>query len=65
MAGTPIPDETIATIRAILWRSSVAIPLQSGDLVVVDNMLACHGRMSWLPGNPRKMLLTHFSDATW
>ena len=55
----------IATIRAAYWNHSVAVRLQHGDLVVVDNMLASHGRMGWVPGNPRKVLLTHYSDATW
>lgn len=59
--GTPIPDDVIAAIRAAVWKSSVALRLQTGDLVVVDNMLASHGRMGWVPGNPRKVLLTHFS----
>ena len=54
-------DETLAAIRAAYWANSVAIPLRTGDLVVVDNMLASHGRMSWIPPAPRKMLLTHFS----
>ena len=44
---------------------SVAVPLVSGALIVVDNMLAGHGRMGWVPPHPRKVLLTHFTDATW
>ena len=54
------PGET-GTIRAAFWNNSVAIPLRDGDVVFVDNMLASHGRMGWVPGNPRKVLLTHFS----
>ena len=59
--GTAIPVGTIATIRAAFWNNSVASPLRDGDVVFVDNMLASHGRMGWVPGNPRKVLLTHFS----
>lgn len=59
--GTPIPDATLAAIRAAYWKNSVAMQLRTGDLVIVDNMLASHGRMSWIPPAPRKMLLTHFS----
>lgn len=59
--GTPIPDKIIAAIRAAFWKASVAIPLRTGDVVVVDNMLASHGRMSWVPPAPRRMMLTHFS----
>ena len=61
--GTPIPEATVAAIRASYWRNSAAIRCETGDLIVVDNMLASHGRMSWTPGEPRKMLLTHFHDA--
>ena len=52
--GTPIADETLAAIRAAYWANSVAIPLRTGDLVVVDNMLASHGRMSWIPVRIRR-----------
>ena len=58
--GTPIPEETIAQIRAAVWSNSRAVRLQSGDLVIVDNYLAWHGRMGWVPPHPRKVLLTHF-----
>lgn len=58
--GEAIPDATIAAIRAAVWNHSVAMQLRTGDLVIVDNMLASHGRMGWVSGNPRKILLTHF-----
>ena len=63
--GTPIDESVIAVIRAAYWNHSVAVRMESGDLAVVDNMLASHGRMGWVPGYPRKVLLTHFSDSTW
>ena len=50
--GSPIPKATIAAIRGTFWNHSVAQQLQTGDLVFVDNMLASHGRMGWVPGNP-------------
>ena len=58
--GTPIADETIAAVRAAYWTNSVGVRLQRGDLVIVDNRLASHGRMGWVPPHPRKVLLTHF-----
>jgi len=58
--GSAISDATVATVRAAWWHNSVAVRLQAGDLVVVDNYLAGHGRMSWVPPNPRKVLLSHF-----
>lgn len=63
--GTAIPDETVAAIRAAYWEHSVALRLRRGDVVVVDNLLAAHGRVGWEPGQPRRVLLSHFSDATW
>jgi alpha-ketoglutarate-dependent taurine dioxygenase len=33
----------------------VPVPWQAGDILVVDNMLACHGRMPF--SGPRKILL--------
>jgi alpha-ketoglutarate-dependent taurine dioxygenase len=58
--GTPITDETIAQVRAAYWRNSVAVRMQTGDVTFLDNMLVSHGRMSWVPPAPRRMLLTHF-----
>ena len=63
--GSIIPEATIAQIRATMWQHSLALRLESGDVVLVDNMLVAHGRMSWMPGALRKVLLTHFSDARW
>jgi len=60
--GTPIAEETIAAVRAAVWANSRAVRLQAGDLVLVDNYLAWHGRMSWVPPNPRKVLLSHFQQ---
>lgn len=63
--GSPIEEQTIALIRAAYWNHSVAVQMEGGDIAFVDNMLAAHGRMGWVPGHPRKVLLAHFSDATW
>ena len=61
--GTPIPDATIAAIRAAYWHHSVAVALETDDLVIVDNMLASHGRMSWLPPAPRAAHTLSLSEA--
>ena len=58
--GADIPEAMIASIRGVVWNHSVALRCQTGDVVVVDNMLAAHGRMGWVSGHPRKVLLTHF-----
>ncbi|KAJ1618183.1 hypothetical protein T492DRAFT_917086 [Pavlovales sp. CCMP2436] len=43
-----------------MWGRAVAVTLQTGDIVIVDNLLAAHGRLGWTPGVPRMMLLNHF-----
>jgi len=63
--GTPIPEGVVSAIRAAWWNNSVAVPVVAGSLIIVDNMLAGHGRMSWVQPHPRKMLLSHFTDKTW
>merc|ERR1719159_1259905 len=55
--GTPFPDDLTQKVRRAMWSNSKAIVLHSTDLVIVDNMLAGHGRMSWRPDVPRKLLL--------
>jgi amino acid adenylation domain-containing protein len=42
--GSPIPAETIAAIRTAYRRASVTFRWQTGDVLLLDNMLAAHGR---------------------
>jgi alpha-ketoglutarate-dependent taurine dioxygenase len=42
--GTPISDETIATIGECYEELCVEFPWQRGDLVAVDNMIVSHAR---------------------
>jgi alpha-ketoglutarate-dependent taurine dioxygenase len=42
--GSPIEDEAIAFIRALYQESSVTFDWRNGDVLVVDNFLATHGR---------------------
>jgi alpha-ketoglutarate-dependent taurine dioxygenase len=43
--GTPIPIEYLNTIRQTTRNQLALFPWQRGDLLMVDNMLAAHGRM--------------------
>ncbi|MER7276901.1 TauD/TfdA family dioxygenase [Dactylosporangium sp. NPDC000244] len=45
--GTPIPDDVAAEIDAAYEAEKAALPWQEGDVLVVDNMLAAHGRESF------------------
>lgn len=42
--GSPIPDEILETIRRTYSDASVRFPWQRGDVLLVDNILASHGR---------------------
>jgi alpha-ketoglutarate-dependent taurine dioxygenase len=42
--GTPIEDEALDHIRAVLDDCTRSFPWQDGDVMMLDNMLAAHGR---------------------
>ncbi|MFK0289758.1 TauD/TfdA family dioxygenase [Streptomyces sp. NPDC090442] len=42
--GEPIPDEVLDHLRAAYAAERTAVPWQSGDVLLVDNLLAAHGR---------------------
>ncbi|MBD2468777.1 non-ribosomal peptide synthetase [Nostoc sp. FACHB-145] len=42
--GTPITEEEIAEINSIYQRSHTSFSWQKGDIIMLDNMLAAHGR---------------------
>ena len=47
--GTPIPVGLVITIRRVLWESSIPVPLQRGDVLLLDNHLKGH----WSDAVPR------------
>ena len=42
--GTEIPDAVIEHVMDVYARIGVAIPWSTGDVIILDNMLASHGR---------------------
>jgi hypothetical protein len=53
--GSPIPIEMLEQIRAVLTSETVLFPWRAGDVLVLDNLLAAHGRMPF--NGARKIIL--------
>lgn len=53
--GSPIEPEVARALRDAYARESVDVPWQKGDLVLLDNMLAAHGRKPF--EGPRRVLV--------
>jgi hypothetical protein len=53
--GSVIEDEALTEIRAAFEAETVATPWQTGDVMLVDNMLMSHGRNPY--DGPRKVLV--------
>jgi alpha-ketoglutarate-dependent taurine dioxygenase len=54
--GTPIPEEFIALMHRTYEAQTVAIPYRQNDFMIVNNLLATHGRQSYVP--PRRVFVT-------
>ncbi len=52
--GSPIDRETILAIREIIWDETRTFTWQRGDVLIVDNLAAGHGRLPYR--GPRKIL---------
>jgi alpha-ketoglutarate-dependent taurine dioxygenase len=51
-----IPREVLDEVRATIQREIRTFPWRQGDLLMLDNMLVCHGRMPFK--GPRKILVS-------
>jgi alpha-ketoglutarate-dependent taurine dioxygenase len=53
--GSPIPDAVIQEVRRVISSQEVLFPWRQGDVLVLDNMLAAHGRRAFR--GPRRILV--------
>ncbi len=53
--GSPIPDDVLDEVRAVLDAQSVQFPWQPGDVLMLDNMLVAHGRAPFK--GPRRVVV--------
>jgi hypothetical protein len=54
--GSPIPDDFIALMHEMYRSLALAIPYADRDFLIVNNLLATHGRQPYTP--PRKVYVT-------
>jgi alpha-ketoglutarate-dependent taurine dioxygenase len=45
--GSEIPDADMEAIRELVWKHTVIVPWQKGDVVAIDNYAVAHGRLPY------------------
>ncbi|HEV7860840.1 MAG TPA: TauD/TfdA family dioxygenase [Pyrinomonadaceae bacterium] len=60
--GSPIEPDVLDELRAIYQAETVSFPWQDGDILMLDNMLAAHGRAPY--SGPRRILVAMTEPAS-
>ena len=45
--GEPFPEEVTAMVRGAIWQTTELVKLEPTDILVLDNFIAQHGRLSY------------------
>jgi alpha-ketoglutarate-dependent taurine dioxygenase len=53
--GSKIEDSTMAALDALFWKTAKSYPWQTGDMIMLDNMLCAHARKPYT--GPRKIVV--------
>jgi alpha-ketoglutarate-dependent taurine dioxygenase len=61
--GSPIESEILDQLRQIYQHETIAFPWQQGDLLMLDNMLAAHGRAPFV--GPRNVVVGMADPYSW
>lgn len=61
--GTPIEPSVLEELRGIYQQEAVIFPWQTGDLLILDNMLAVHGRRPYV--GQRKVVVGMAEPTSW
>jgi hypothetical protein len=61
--GSPIEPEVLDELRAAYQQETVSFPWQKGDILMLDNMLASHGREPY--SGQRQVLVGMAEPYSW
>eukprot|EP00931_Biecheleriopsis_adriatica_P010379 TRINITY_DN111455_c0_g1_i1.p1 TRINITY_DN111455_c0_g1~~TRINITY_DN111455_c0_g1_i1.p1 ORF type:complete len:424 (-),score=55.83 TRINITY_DN111455_c0_g1_i1:238-1509(-) len=59
--GEEIPGETVRIMREVYWNHTQVFQWEPGDLLILDNMAAAHGRMDYEDSGERELFVSLLS----
>ncbi len=61
--GSPIPDSVIEHLLSVYDEHAVRVPWEAGDMIMLDNMLVCHGRAPFTGKRKILVAMAHIQQA--